>query len=337
MSELLLQALTSLGDINIDRYNAIFNALYNQRREVALDNFNYGYIRYQTMRHLDSLGHCEFDLDNRRAYICPPALISLPSSATSKAILVGARTPSIIDAIKSYIEEHEGCFSYYVEHQSVKHLLLPSVIHIDSCDHDSLKELSTALGINCYLEKPAAWCLVNFSAGIGDVTLHLRFKEKGELNWSKKTFFIPELRSIDGYTSDDLEKLVTYTNQKNFQRKNYLWIGNLAAEVDRDWGRYILLANRSIDVLLYDEKRNLLAVPTATPFPRILARAAVLCTGLAPEIATTGEDPIENIPANRYIDIYFGIPPIIAKKISERLSQNLIAHDINLNERGVVE
>lgn len=106
--------------------------------------------------------------------------------------------------------------------------------------------------------------------------------------------------------------------------------------MDRDWGRYIILASEGVDVTLYDEKHHYLVVPSTAPLPRFLARAATLCSGLAPAPAKIGKDPIGELPAGHPVDIYSAVPPPIALMISKKLSQNLIRYNIVTGNSEVI-
>ena len=98
----------------------------------------------------------------------------------------------------------------------------------------------------------------------------------------------------------------------------------------------MILADEGVDVLLYDERRHQLAVPSTVPLPRFLARAATLCTGLAPAQARMGEQSVGGVPAGHPVDIYCAVPPPVATMISEKLSQNLIDHSTVPNSSGVI-
>jgi hypothetical protein len=154
--------------MSIDKFNASFNALCQPAgipsKEVNLNN-----IRLQTIRYLDSLGHCEFDFDKRRVFACPPALVSLPPYGLPKAILTGARTPSMVRKMKDFVKGNRNSVSHSSKLQGSEHPLLPPAIYIEAVDHDHIQKVAQAAQIGCHLTAPAAWSLVNFSAGIENV------------------------------------------------------------------------------------------------------------------------------------------------------------------------
>ena len=101
MSEQLIYALSTLGELGLAKFNDIFKRLY-----LPEDDKDYDYnMRHQTIRYLESLGYCEFDYDQRRVFMCPPALVLLPSFGLPKALLTGARTPKFIASIKKSVKD----------------------------------------------------------------------------------------------------------------------------------------------------------------------------------------------------------------------------------------
>jgi len=302
--------------MSINKFNATFDALCQpagiSSKEVDLNN-----IRRQTIRYLDSLGHCEFDFDSdrRQVFACPPVLVSLPPYGLPKAVLTGARTPSMVRKMKDFVKGNHNSVSHSSTLQRSEHPLLPSAIYIEAVDHDYLWKVAQAAHIGYYLTAPAAWSLVNFSAGIENVGYKLVYEDRADINWLKRTFSTDAPTFSKSHNTENVQGLVEYTNPQSQQKLHWIWDGNRAAEVDRYWGRYMILADKGVDVLLYDERCHQLVVPSTVPLPHFLARAATLCTGLAPDCA---------------------VPPPVATMISEKLSQNLIDHSTVPDSHGVI-
>jgi len=335
VSELLLQTISTLGRMNLDKFYGVFNALC-QLSGISSGEDDLNYVRRQTIRHLDSLGHCEFDFEKREVFVCPPALVTLPVCGLPKAVLTGARIPSLVRNIKDFVKSNRDAVSYSIIPQKRGYFLLPSAFIIEATDYDYLKNVSLAAQIDCQLTPPAAWSLVNFSAGIENAKNNLQYENRADLNWEKQTFSTDTLTFSWNHSTEKYQRLVSYTNPVNQQRYHLIWNGNQAAEVDRDWGRYIILSSEGVDVIFYDERSQRLAVPSTVPLPRLLARAAALCTGLAPSPAYTGEKSKGGLPAGHPVDIYSAVPPPAARMISKKLSQNLIKYTIIPDSNGVI-
>ncbi len=330
MSELLLQTISTLGRMSIESFNEAFSALYQQGgiqfKEIDINN-----IRHQTVRFLDALGHCEFDFDKRQVYTCPPALVTLPVSGLPVAMLTGARVPKITTMIKDFVRSNRKYVSYSIKQQK-RGYLLPPAFCIEAVSYNYLQKAAQAAYINYYLTEPASWSLVNFSDGVETIMNDLEYEKRPEINWYKQTFSTNTLVFSRYSDAEKAQRLVAYTNPVSQQRHHWIWDGERAAEVDRDWGRYIILAHESINVILYDKLSFRMAVPSTAPLPRFLARAATLCTGLAPEHARIGEKSIGGLPAGHPVDIYCAVPQPIASMISKKLSQELISYNIILGK-----
>ena len=321
--------------MSIDKFNAAFDALC-QLPGISTSEVDLNYVRRQTIRYLDSLGHCEFDFDSRHVFACPPALVALPPYGLPKSVLTGARTLSMVRKMKDFVKGNRNSVSYSSKPQRSEHPLLPSAIYIEAVDHDHLQKVAQAAQIVRHLTAPVAWSLVNFSAGIEDIIHNLAYGDKADINWNKRTFSTNTLTFSNIHNTENVQGLVEYTNPVNQQRLHWIWDGNRAAEVDRDWGRYMILADKGVNVMLYDERRHQLAVPSTVPLPRFLARSATLCTGLAPAPACIGEKSIDGLPAGHPVDIYCAVPPPIATMIAEKLSQNPICHSTVPDSSGVI-
>jgi hypothetical protein len=86
--------------------------------------------------------------------------------------------------------------------------------------------------------------------------------------------------------------------------------------------------------MLYDKRRHFLAVPAIVPLPLLIARTLTLCTGLVPMKAVLKEKAVSGIPPNCHMYIYRSVPPSIAKAVSEKLGQNLVDYDLEVEADG---
>jgi hypothetical protein len=107
-----------------------------------------------------------------------------------------------------------------------------------------------------------------------------------------------------------------------------LWRGATYQNVDRDWGRYLVLKEIARNVLAYDARHFLLAVPSNAPLPRLLARACALCSGYAPRPAGSGDKALI-LPARCQYDIYSAVPPDIAAAVAAKAGQKLLTANLD--------
>jgi hypothetical protein len=192
-------------------------------------------------------------------------------------------------------------------------------------DNQILEEMANELKIYFYKEGPASWRLANFSSSIREVKRSLVFEKRVEPGWKRRIF----MKNMLFFSKKKKEwangqTLVEYTNRIDKQLRHWLWDGAEAAEVERDWGRYLALADSGLKILLYDRKLCRMAVPLTVPLPCILARALVMCSGMAPTLARTPLKRLGDIPPGCHLQIYSSVTPAIASLISEKLGQKLI-------------
>lgn len=334
MSESLIYAMSTKGEMKLEQFNEIFKIVYLpvlKREEQAIDTD----VRRQVIRLLDSLGYCEFDFNNRMVHMCPPCLALLPFYGLPKVVLVGARTPDIIIKIKNAVKKRRDRSVFNAVLSRSQNINIPVSINIEAADTITIQEIAQETGISCAVERPAAWDLVNFSASLAEVKQSLQWQNRADLNWSRKLFSTRRL-VFSNQEEEKLEyKLTVYKNPNNQQLQHWLWNGTNAAEVEREWGRYLVLSNAGLSVLLYDEAHCKLAVPVTVSLPCLLARALAMCTGLSPVLATTVKQ-LGNIPAQHPVQIYSGVPSVIANLIAEKVGQRITITSLENEEDGVI-
>ena len=321
MSEHLVYAISALGEMSIVKFYDIL-----KRLSPPSDEKDYGYNdRSQTIRYLEALGYCEFDYDERRVFMCPPALVLLPSFGLPRALLTGARTPGLVEKVKASVKKRKDAAIFNRVKQKNSELNLPDAATIEVSDFDVLKEIAQENGINLSSERPAALDLATYSTSIDDVETGLRFESRTEINWERKVFNVQRLAFSRHEDGSDY-RLSEYINPYNQQRKHWIWNGAMTADVGRDWGRYIVLKHAGKQILIYDEESQELQVPLRVPLPCLLARAATLCSGMAPVIR---EDSVfcKSVPSGFSMQIYSDVPAEIASNIFSKTGQNFTAND----------
>jgi hypothetical protein len=333
MSESLIYAMSTKGEMKLEHFNEIFKIVYLpvvRIKEQAIDTD----VRRQVIRLLDSLGYCEFDFNNRVVHMCPPCLALLPFYGLPKVILVGARTSDLITKIKNAVKKRRDKAIFSAVLSRSQNINIPVSINIEAVDTATIQEIAAETGISCAVERPAAWDLVNFSASLAEVKQSLQWQNRAALNWNHKIFSTRRLIFLNQEEEKLEHRLIVYKNPNTQQSQHWLWNGTNAAEVEREWGRYLVLSNTGLSVLLYDEDHCKLAVPVTVSLPCLLARALAMCTGLSPVLATTVKQ-IGNIPAKHPVQIYSGVPSVIANLIAEKVGQKITITSLE-NEEGEV-
>ncbi len=333
MSEQLIYAMSTKGKMKIEDFNDLFRAVsfegIFEEESVDVD------ARRQMIRILDSLGYCEFDFTSRKVHMCEPALVLLPVTGLPKAVYTGARIPQSIKKLKEAVKKETGKAIFLREQQKGYGIQVPSLICIEADSKETLHRIADECKLKSHLDRPAAWALASFSASTTEIKGSLHFIPRSPLSEKARTFN-PEriVFTRGGHTA--AKALTEYTNPQDRQFIHWYWDGDQAAEVHRDWGRYLVLSDEKKSVLIYDESQRFLGVPVTVPLPCLLARALTLCTGTAPAFGRTGDKPMAGIPAGHPVHVYTGIAPVIAKLIAEKLDQKLYTHEFEIDKRGVL-
>jgi len=324
MSEKMIYAMSTKGSLSIDQFNEIFRMLYLPSN-VDIEEPIYINLRRYFIRLLDSLGYCEFDFNRRMVHMCPPGLALLPSYGLPRAVLTGMRSPRLVKNLKISVRKRREKALLSFLSQGNRVINMPPSICIEAADNQILQEIADELKISFYKEGPASWRLANFSSPIDEVKRSLVFEERDELGWKRRVFMKNMLFfSKKAEEGEAGQTLVEYTSPIDKQLRHWLWNGAESAEVERDWGRYLSLADSGFNILLYDRKLCRMAVPITVPLPCILARALVVCTGIAPALARTPLKRRGDVPPGCHVQIYPGVTSAIASLISEKLGQKLI-------------
>ena len=335
MSDQLVYAMSTRTSLSLVQFNDIFKKVYThgQIYEDELVDID---LRRQTIRSLDSLGYCEFDFPRRTVHMCPPCLLLLPGRGTPRAVFAGARTPSLISRLKEAVRTRGKQAMVSQMPQSNGNINIPATIIIEAMDKETLAEIGSDAAIETDLDQPAAWKLTHISVSVDDVMESLRFDEMQEPNWPRRVFRKDRLvfsRTTESH--QDRIELAEYTSPVDQQRRHWLWDGERAAGVERDWGRYIALSSEECHVMLYHERSRRLAVPVTVPLPCLLSRALALCSGNIPVSSKTAEAPVASIPAGHPLHIYTDIPAGISELAAAKLRQRLVPADLKNINNGV--
>lgn len=321
MTDNLLFALSSYGSLNFDAFERILQLLYTQEVGQIPDNLSFSEIRNNTLHSLEELSHCEIDYEKRKVNICPPTLILLPQYGLPKAILTGARTPTMIAKCHEFIKTNKSDIYIRLTRQSSSECIAPYLVSFETVNFDLLGKMADVIGVKFSFAAPASWLLLNYSAGLADVKSKLNFITMHDFSWKKRIFNHQLLHFSDSmYGITNSIYLAEYEKKFTLEKIHILWNNGRAAEVDRNWGRYIILTEKRRNVILYDYKRYVLAVPVTVPFPKLLSRVAVLCTGLMPSRIFSPDRFISN---NEFY-AYQSVAPKIAIEIARKLGQELI-------------
>lgn len=335
MSDTLVYAMSTRGSLRVEEFYKLLRFVY--LRSNGMDEMNIDIdFRSQTIRNLDSLAYCEFDFDQRMVFMCKPALVLIPAWGLPKALLVGARTPQFIDKLKAVVKVNRSKLKIHTITTASDQSSLSSALHIHATDKEILKKIANQLGIDCDLEFPAAWKIAQMSTKLDEIEAKLKYFNNSEPNWKKRIFRSDRLVFTGHEKEQQNIYLTEYRHPVTKQLYHWIWNGVNAAQISRDWGRYIILAKTGKSIMLYDDKLYRLAVPMTVPLPCLLARAAALCSGVIPMSVLSFSGKLSSIPPKHPLQIYSCVPPDIAHLIAEKVQQKLIYTSLEKINKGVL-
>ena len=305
-----LYVITAKGELGWSASKKVLDELYRARPNFRTDT---SFSRSRILRLMDAFGFCDFSFaeGQGRILVCPAGLVRLPLRQCS-ALLVGARGPTTIAEISNAVKDYTNLSLHLAPPQEDG--FLPVRMTVESADLETLARFSRSLQIS-FEPEPACWRLAVASRDIDSYERSLKWSEGPDLNWNSWTFD-PEYVEFRKQVKNDLAvKLMRYLHPVKNVPRYRLWKGKLYADIDLDWGRYIVLRDSGFNVLYYDSIRYCFAVPRNAPLPRLLQRALGLSSGLAPMPYGLG--------SRQKWDLFQLGPAPVAETICKKVAQDL--------------
>jgi len=211
-----------------------------------------------------------------------------------------------------------------VEPQGSSSLFAPARIEIQATSDAVIRQVAEEVGV-IYEPVPPAWSLVSMSGALDGFQQSLKWSTRPDLNWARSDFDPGRLRFAGRRESGDPLILSRYQDPIRGGWIFWLWRGDECAEIDDpSWGRYAVLAACGRFVLEYEATSGQLTVPASVPLPRLLSRAATLCSGYAP--ATIARPGVNSGPTRLRYHLYRSVPPdvyhVCSGKIGQRASED---------------
>ncbi|MEG4969242.1 hypothetical protein QUB11_21730 [Microcoleus sp. B6-A1] len=331
-SEKLLYVISGKKEVAWLSFKETFDYLYNLENGLKEENTDKDKIknkRLQAIRALDSLGHCDFnfseDSSKNKVYAASPVLVRLPSAGFPQAILAGARSPATIQQLSDACQSVGNHINVEIQEQASELKLIPKRVALQAEDVRELQAIASSLGIP-FIETPSAWSLLHFAASIDDYLATLKWANDSELSWKHQTFEPSSLQFKTIEKTDTNIRISRYSHPSRNTQSYYLWQDRMCTETDLDWGRYAILKALRMNVLIYDKRRFIMAVPASANLPRLLERALTLCSGYA----ATYVKKLPHDPQIQGFKLFSAIPPQIAEMTAAKLRQTLLQQSLNI-------
>ncbi len=332
-ADYLLYTVTARGKISWLGFKKAFYYLHraHTNKHQMAEGPSPKYLLLQCVRHLQALGHCQFDFSGSGSvFVAPPVLARLPRGGKVKAVLAGARTPALLgDATRAAA----SVGAKIVVAPAGKSLFgIPRQIAVEAYSPHLLGDVAAGLNVR-FDDEPPAWQITKFAGTIDDYLESLNWLHATEPLWREVGFNPHRLGFIGFYDPNDIVRLTR--QERHGQWEHALWKDGLRASSDLDWARYVVAGSRSQQLLVYDPVQHVFAVPSGAPLPAPLSSALGLCSGMAPRHVFARPLAVNIETDRRWYDLYQDVPLAIARSIFEKLRQrwfeSAIATEVLIN------
>lgn len=328
-SDELLFVISAKQEMSWSAFKQVFDYLYTLHCTAnQLEKSDLKRQRMATIRTLNALAHCEFDFTENysKVYVAPPVLVRLPAIGFPQAILTGGRSPTTILELSDACQSVGDCINLEVIELESDLMLIPKRVVVQAEEVGELNAIANYIKIP-FRETPSAWSILHFAASIDDYLATLQWSNDTELNWQRQTFDPISLQFRSLPETDTNIRISQYTHPSRNTNIYYLWQDEKCTQVDPDWGRYIVLKTLRMNVIIYDRRRFIMAVPARAKLPRLLERSLTLCSGYVSRY-------IEKLPFTQLeiygFNLFRAIPPQIAEMTAFKLGQTLTLKSLDI-------
>lgn len=320
--DILLYVLSSWRETSWTTFRKSFDELHRRQLATGHDAVvgDAALFRSRTLRMLVSLGHVDMSFGPTGAgtiVVCNPALVALPGPGVRRAVLVGARSPALVEKLRKAALDTSASLAVHPQGSSAP--FAPSRIEVQASNIESFEKLAKIIGIPFSRFTPAR-AIARWSGSVDEYLARLIWAPNDDLNWYRQDFDQVSLRFASPDGEQAVIRLSRYQDPIRETWRYYrLFRGQEFATVNPDWGRYIVLSHQQRQVFEFDRTNSVVRVPTWVPLPVLLSRALVLCSGRSPVLGRTGE--LKEKRFGLRFDVYEGIPPSVANVVARKLGQ----------------
>ncbi len=339
---LVLQVLSSKRNLTYEEFSDILDCIEAGSRIWELSHFQQSprYKKQISISFYDYLGFLDYDYSLDKISINRPQFVIIPSTSSLKAILIGARSNLFIDALKICCDKHLVNIEVIPQAAQLDIYYLPDTIRLTPADCKNSTEAWRKLDIIASelnvqfkaIEKPylqpqiLQFGLQDFSETVNGYKQHVlkhKHVEKVNYEWARKVFDVNTLKFI----KDDNPIDKTLSLQEYYVQYKYsyiLWLDNKSYEVDRNWGKFLVLSEKRKHVIFYNDKTKELAIPKYMQLPRLIAESIMLLSGQAPYYKSISVDNRDFV-----YQFHQNVPKLFAENVFKKFNQELeITNDL---------
>jgi hypothetical protein len=297
MSDDLLIALSRRGEVTWPTFRYYAQDL-TSRQERAEQAEAIAHHELITPKVLESLGHVtvDFSAGAGTIHVAPRVLARLPVAVPPRAVLVGHRLADTEHELQKACAARRGV-TLSTENGDNDLPLAPRRLLVEAEAEADLVSVARSVEAR-YSPEPAAWRVLQYAGTIDQFRARLRWLPQRPPNWGRREF-TPNLVAFrePAVGSIPCDGLGEYLDPQTGRSRYYLCRSNPTVEtveVDRDWGRYLVLAAANRSVLLFTDAEEV-AVPLGALLPAPYATGLALCRGYAPYRARVSDPACKSL------------------------------------------
>lgn len=333
---LILQILSTKRNLRFEEFSEIVDSVENIEKVWEFSKFqqNPKYIKQTSISFYDYLGCLDYDYFLNKISINKPQFVIIPSNSSVKAILIGGRSKSFIDNLQDSCRIHEVNVEIISQAKQLEVYYLPDLIRLTpaNCRNSTeawkkLHSIAEKLSIEFIItHKPypqpqiTQFGLQDFSETVEGYKANVienKFVERPNYEWARKVFDTVILRFVKD-TGEIDKKLSLQEYYVRYQYTHILWIDDKSYEVDRNWGKFLLLSEKHKRVIYYNEITQELAIPKFVQLPRLIAESIMLLSGQVPYYKSVVIDG-----NNLVYQFYQNVPKLFAENLFKKFNQDI--------------
>lgn len=333
---LILQILSTKRNLKFQEFSEIVDSVENIEKVWELSMFQQSpkYIKQTSISFYDYLGCLDYDYFLNNISINKPQFVVIPSNASVKAILIGGHSKSFVDNLLDSCNTHGVNLEIVSQAKQLEIYYLPDLIRLTpaNCKNctdawKKLQRVAEQLNIEFKItEKPipqpqiAQFGLQDFSESIEGYKKNIlanKYVERPNYEWARKVFDTNVLKFVKD-TGEIDKKLSLQEYYVRYQYTHIFWLDNKSYEVDRNWGKFLLLSEKHKRVIYYNERTQELAIPKYVQLPRLIAESIMLLSGQVPYYKSVN---IEG--SNLVYQFYQNVPKLFAENLFKKFHQNI--------------
>lgn len=336
-NNLLTTFLTTKNESSAKDYFEAFESVYQEvfdTVEIESHPIELSRLKRWSLNYLDYMGILDYEYSTKKVVVNPPQFILIPTDSGRKVLLIGGRTPELIEKIKVEVEKEGLHLRLEPQDASLSPFILPPTVTVTGFDENSyvtienkLRNAAEACSVSFNPNKLPQFRLAEFSYTIKEYENQLipdkRFDDSG---WVARVFDVDQLCfiPIDTESIDKSFSLVEY-RLTEYSFKHRLWMNGQSYSIDKNWGRFIVLNKFRKEIIFNDIEKNLVVIPASLPLPRLISEAMTLFSGKAPKrlkFAMKG--------MSIWWNVFENIPHIFASNYFKKVGQTIIETEIKL-------